>query len=234
MSSQQQWLILCEHSSHSLPKWAKPYYTKEALKLLDSHFGWDQGTPELAKILVRGLGATAHFGEHSRLLIDLNRSLESKSLWTPWSKFMPEKLKERAIKKYYWPYRQAARESLLHLREKGPTLIYALHSFTPSWKGKRRKTDIGLLFSHDSSRERKLAERVRKELIHHLPDWNIHFNLPYRGFTDCFLNDLLRENKSQKDVNGLFIELNQSRVSTMAQRRRLGEVLRKSFLAVRV
>lgn len=226
----RQFLFLCEHASHSLPRWARPFFPKKTKKILESHKGWDEGAPHLARILSRGLKGSLHSGTHSRLLLDLNRSVHSKNLWSHWSKKMPEVLKKKALLEFYVPYREHAGRDLARLVRRGPVGIFAVHSFVPVLNGKTRSTDVGLLFHHASEKERFLAESLRFYLRRQLPDWKIHFNLPYRGFTDCFLNDLSEQYQTNSDVVGLFLEFNQCRLGTLSERRRLSEVMRKAIL----
>ncbi|MBK8203340.1 MAG: N-formylglutamate amidohydrolase [Bdellovibrionales bacterium] len=226
----RQFLFLCEHASHSLPKWARPFFPKEAKRILESHRGWDEGAPSLAKFLARGLKGSLHCGMHSRLLLDLNRSVHSKNLWSYWSKKMPESLKQKALLKFYVHYREHASRDLARLVSRGPVGIFAVHSFVPVLNGKTRSTDVGLLFHHASDKERLLAESLRFHLRRQLPDWKIHFNLPYRGFTDCFLNDLSEQYQANLDVVGLFLEFNQRRISTLSERRKLSEMMKKAIL----
>jgi predicted N-formylglutamate amidohydrolase len=226
----RQFLFLCEHASHSLPGWARPFFPKKAKEILESHKGWDAGAPHLAKILSRGLKGPLHCGVHSRLLLDLNRSVDSKNLWSYWSKKMPEVLKQKALLEFYVPYREHASRDLALLVNRGPVGIFAVHSFVPVLNGKTRSTDVGLLFHHASEKERLLAESLRFYLCRELPDWKIHFNLPYRGFTDCFLNDLSQQYQANLDVVGLFLEFNQSRIGTLSERRKLSEKMKRAIL----
>lgn len=226
----RQFLFLCEHASSSLPGWARPFFPKKAKEILESHKGWDAGAPDLARRLARGLKGPLHCGTHSRLLLDLNRSVHSKNLWSYWSKKMPEVLKQKSLSEFYVPYREHASRNLARLVSRGPVGIFAVHSFVPVLNGKTRSTDVGLLFHHASDKERLLAESLRFYLSRQLPDWKIHFNLPYRGFTDCFLNDLSEQYQANLDVVGLFLEFNQRRLGTLPQRRRLSENMRKAIL----
>lgn len=185
----------------------------------------------MAKIFAHDLKASIHLGRHSRLLLDLNRAIDAKTFWSPWSNEMPDKLKRRAISQYYLPYRSLARVELRRLLKEGPVTLLAVHSFTPIYKGKKRKTDIGLLFRPHHLRERQLAQAVRRELSAKLPGWKIHFNRPYRGYTDCFLNDLSDELGDRDDAVGLFLEFNQARIRTRKQRGKLGAIMTRAMAA---
>ncbi|MCB0361564.1 MAG: N-formylglutamate amidohydrolase, partial [Bdellovibrionales bacterium] len=173
----RQVLLLCEHASNTLPIWANGYFPPDARKLLNSHRAWDKGVASLGKGLAQEIHCPLILGKHSRLLLDLNRSLDSKALWSEWSREMSEKLKQKAIREFYLSYRKEARECLRHHLSKGPTLVLALHSFTPTWKGKDRPTDLGILFRPETSRERQMADWMRLQLGLRLPNWKIHFNL---------------------------------------------------------
>lgn len=165
---------------------------------------------------------------HSRLLLDLNRSVDSKNLWSYSSNSRgPEAESPFGV---LCPLSGACQSRLGSIQFVVKLVSLRFIRLLPVLNGKTRSTDVGLLFHHASEKERLLAESLRFYLCRELPDWKIHFNLPYRGFTDCFLNDLSQQYQANLDVVGLFLEFNQSRIGTLSERRKLSEKMKRAIL----
>jgi predicted N-formylglutamate amidohydrolase len=82
-----------------------------------------------------------------------------------------------------------------------------VHSFTPVWKHRRRRVDVGLL--HDPSRpvEAQLARLWQHRLRQRQPMLRVYLNVPYRGWTDG-LPTTLRHSLGRRYV-GFELEVNQ-------------------------
>ena len=124
---------------------------------------------------------------YSRLVVDLNRSLEDESLMPPISdgtdipgnQNMSEIHRNQRIRDFFTPYRQAIDGLLTGFRERGVTpALIAIHSFTPQMAGgASRPWQIGILWDKDP--------RIPVPLIHNLrsrPEgFVIGDNEPYSG-----------------------------------------------------
>lgn len=185
-------LITCEHGGHNIPSAYRRLFRGRE-RLLDSHRGWDPGSLQLARLLARHLDAPLIASTTSRLLVDLNRSVSSPSLFSKFSAALSSEERVRVLAEHYGPYRASVeREVRRMMRQKrrrgGVVLHLSVHTFTPVFRGEVRETDIGVLF--DPSRElealfcgvwlrelRAGASPLRRPLV-------VRANDPYKGTDD--------------------------------------------------
>lgn len=200
-------VITCEHGGNLIPARYRELFA-EAGESLQSHRGYDPGALELARALSHTLSCPLHFETISRLLIEMNRSLDHPRLFSEYSKPLPQSERLRLIETIYRPYRTGVEKSVTRAIETGACLHLSIHSFTPVWKGKVRRTDIGLLFDPARSWETETCRTWRKLLKLAFPDLKIHFNLPYRGTSVGFTTALRRVWPNDRYA-GIEIEVNQ-------------------------
>lgn len=102
-------------------------------------------------------------------------------------------------------------EALLHL---------SVHTFTPTLRGRRRQTDIGILFDPTRKNERIFCERLKKTFKRAMPGCVIRFNDPYRGYDDALVTHL-RLHFPAPHYLGVAVEVNQKFVRGPRMRWRL-------------
>jgi predicted N-formylglutamate amidohydrolase len=174
-------LLLCDHAANALP----PGYGSLGLQaeLFATHIAWDIGAAQVTRALATAYGAGAVLGRWSRLLVDLNRGSDDPTLVMKLSDGSiipgnrdagPDEVARR-IARFHAPYhaeiaRQAARIEAFAV----PALV-SLHSFTPSWKGRARPWEIGVLYDRDT--------RLAAPLMAHLAEagFTVGDNEPYSG-----------------------------------------------------
>lgn len=201
-------LFTCEHGGHEIPSEYKSLFSK-ATPWLKSHQGWDKGALEVAKALATHFHTELIYSQISRLLVDLNRSVGHPHLFSAWTKELPKEEKQKIMEKYYLPYRKRVMDHIHQKIDSGFLLLHiSVHSFTPIWKGKIRKTEIGLLFDPHREKEKMFCQKWRKIMSLHSSQLKIHFNRPYRGNTDG-LTESLRHIFSQNNYLGIELEINQ-------------------------
>jgi predicted N-formylglutamate amidohydrolase len=201
-------VLACEHASKRVPlRYQRLFRKREAL--LDSHRGWDPGALELARHLARQLAAPLFRGVVTRLLVDLNRSLPSPTLFSEYALRLEEKERLSLLARYWEPYRHAVRRSLEEELARGRrALHFSVHSFTPKLRGESRRTDIGLLFDPASPAEARFSRALRAALQRELPDLRIDMNEPYSGVSDG-LTTTLRAEFPRSRYLGIEFEVNQ-------------------------
>ncbi len=207
-SSDRKWqlLLTCEHGGNRIPPvW--DYLFHDAEQVLESHEGYDPGALHIAQSLAEAFQAPLHYAVHSRLLIELNRSLSHPKLFSVFSKKMSADEKQRIINKHYLPYRQKVQEDIIYLMRKGPVFHLSIHTFTPVLKGKERNADLGLLYDSDRTIEKSMTDQWYQLLKKHTDNWRIRKNYPYRGKADGFTTALRQ--MFPDDYIGLEIEINQ-------------------------
>jgi len=211
-------LLSCEHGGNDVPARYQPLFSGRQA-VLESHRGWDPATLELARSWSEALSVPLVYTTLSRLVIEMNRSLDHPSLFSEFTCSLPQDEKLRLINDYYAPYRAQVKQWVEHFqREKKQCLHCSVHSFTPVWKGQERKVDIGLLFDPARSSEVRWAKYLKNVLEKNLPDLQVGWNQPYLG-TDDGLTTYLRTQYSKQDYAGLEIEINQKWVDSPVMER---------------
>jgi predicted N-formylglutamate amidohydrolase len=201
-------VFACEHASKKVPRrFASLFAGKDAL--LDSHRGWDPGALELARALSKRFEAPLFRGIVTRLLVDLNRSLQSPTLFSEYALRLEEKERLALLQRYWEPYRHAVRHCLEQEIARRRTVLHlSVHSFTPRLRGESRPTDIGLLFDPRRRGEEALCRTLRAALQGQLPDLQIDMNEPYSGVSDGLTTTLRGEFPSTRYL-GVELEVNQ-------------------------
>ena len=193
-----QIVVSCEHAKNAVPKEYAQVIKGHASQLL-THRGYDIGVEFVAKSLARCLQAPFVSFPISRLLIDPNRSVSSKSLFVlP----LASGVKNELLMRYYFPYR----DTLQHMIERAfPVLHLSVHSFTPRLNGKERKADIGLLYDPARAQEKTLCAKIGEQLRIRR---TVRLNYPYQGRADG-LTTYFRKCYGERKYVGVEIEINQ-------------------------
>lgn len=177
-------LLVGDHASNVIPS-ALDNLGLEAATL-EQHIAYDIGTSKLLHHLSEHLNAPAVRAGYSRLVVDLNRSLEDPSVMPeisdntpiPGNQNMSQEQRSDRIHHFYTPYRKAIDGMLhgFHERNIVPAFI-AIHSFTPAMAGFARPWHIGILWDKDSRIPLPLMKRLRA----HPDGFNVGDNEPYSG-----------------------------------------------------
>jgi len=179
-------------------------------EVLNTHRAWDPGAAILAEQLRDDLQVVAHFGEFTRLLVDLNRRETSPAVF---SEFTPETRKQDLLA-YHRRWR--AELQAYTLLDAEPSLHVSCHSFTPVWNGVERRVDVGILFDPSRRIEATLARSWQSKLAALLPGLRIRRNNPYRGVSDG-TTSWLRKLHTPNQYAGIELELNQRFASLPAK-----------------
>ncbi len=208
-------ILTCEHGGNEIPREFEHAF-KGARGVLNTHRGLDIGALDLARRISKNLGTPLTYSCTSRLLVDLNRSLESETLFSEFSKPVLMAKRERILARYYHPYRKKVEARVA--KERGFKLHLSVHSFTPVLQGKRRECEIGILFDPARKSERTFAMSLRKRLAVVLPAMRVRFNYPYKGTGDGFTASL-RERYPDERYAGIELEIRQDLLKKMSTRR---------------
>ncbi|MBN20426.1 MAG: N-formylglutamate amidohydrolase [Bdellovibrionaceae bacterium] len=191
-------IISCEHAGNKIPKFIKNKINIPH-SILNSHRGYDKGALEITKKFSKKLNKTPQINKISRLIIDYNRSLNNKNIWSSYTSNISEEDKEKLIKSYSH-YREIIQKKINH-----KNIHLSIHSFTPIKNGIKRNCDFAVLYDPNHSNEKmfakKIKERLTKEKI------NCRLNYPYKGTSDG-LTSFFRK-KIGKNYLGLELEFNQ-------------------------
>lgn len=211
-------ILTCEHASNKIPKEYSKLFNKSAL---NSHRGLDIGADFVYQFLRKKLNCYSQSAEYSRLLIELNRSLDHNNLFSEFSTQLDSKQKQALIKKIYLPYQEKLIQQL-----KLPCLHIGIHSFTPILNGKKREADLGLLYDPKKPQEKAFCSAWKKWLMQN-SDYQVKLNYPYKGSSDG-LTTILRK-KFPKNYLGLELEINQKLLKNKKSSEKVAELIYTSL-----
>ncbi len=202
-------VFTCEHGGNQVPVVYRNLF-RNRKTVLNSHRGIDHGALQTAKKLSTAFQSKLIYSEISRLLIDLNRSLYHRNLFSDITKNCDAETRQLIINKYYLPYRKSVKKQLDHIiKNNGLAVHLSVHSFTPELDGVTRSTDIGLLYDPERKPEKTFCQRLQTNIINTSGTWRVRCNYPYKGNADGFTTYLRKQYSSQKYL-GIEIEINQN------------------------
>lgn len=184
MRGRYQLILSCEHAGSEVPQNFRSLF-EGASELLESHRGSDIGAYELAEQLAVRFGVPLFSQPVTRLLVDVNRSLYRRTLFSEVTRSLKTELKAHLLSDYYYPYRNSVEKEIAEQIKKGFCVIHiSQHSFTPVFKGSVRNTDVGILYNPQRPQEKALAKLWKNELIKLESKLRVRFNYPYLGKPD--------------------------------------------------
>jgi len=141
-----QLVITCEHGGREVPHaFAALFSGREAL--LGSHRGWDAGALDLARQMANAFRVPLHAATTTRLLVDLNRSIGHRQLFSEITRALPHAHRHDIVDRHYRPHRQAIEAEIARLVASGRRVIHvASHSFTPVLDNVERRADVAWLY----------------------------------------------------------------------------------------
>ena len=202
-------LIIVDHANNFIPSKYKnlglPKY------LTESHIAYDLNILNLSKQMNTLLESDIVYGENSRLIIDLNRGQNDPTLIPSISdkKLIPGNIgissKEFNFRKrkFYNNYHSKIKKII---NEKKIKLIISMHSFNPYFKGKKRKTEIGILSNKDRRYSDLLIRQMAKSKRYIIGD-----NVPYKGELK---DDTLYKHGLKKNILHTLIEVRNDLINT--------------------
>jgi predicted N-formylglutamate amidohydrolase len=139
---------------------------------LTRHIAWDIGIAGVAEALSNALGAHLIAQRYSRLVIDCNRPhdapssipLMSEATAIPGNEKLGHGAAEARRRQIFDPYHRRITGVIdARLRQGLPTVLVALHSFTPVYAGVARPWHIGTLYHRDTRLPPLLLKLLREE-----------------------------------------------------------------------
>ena len=169
--SSSPFLVICDHAGRALPKALGKLGLDEAE--LDRHIAWDIGVAGVAERLAPLLSTFTILQTYSRLVIDCNRPLGVESSIVKVSEYTPipgnqevspAEAARRALAIFH-PYHQRIERELDRRERAGlETVLVALHSFTPVFKGFTRPWHSGVLYQRDARLAHACRDALRDEI----------------------------------------------------------------------
>jgi predicted N-formylglutamate amidohydrolase len=210
-------LITCEHGGNRIPPPYRRLFRRRRV-LLDSHRGYDPGALVMATALAMAFRAPLVSSTISRLLVDLNRSIDHPQLFSAATRGAPARLRAKMIEQHYRPYREQVERLVRQSVSRGRRVIHiASHTFTPELDGKVRCADVGLLYHPGRHAEAELCARWKASLALSAPQLRVRRNYPYAGKGDGLTAHLRRRFPPGAYV-GIELEVNQAIVRAAGRR----------------
>ncbi len=170
---------------------------------MDSHRGWDAGALQLGRQMADAFGVPLHAATTTRLLVDLNRSIGHRQLFSEVTRPLPPARRQEIVDRYYRPHREAVEGEIARHIASGQRVIHiASHSFTPTLDGVvARRADVAWLYDPRRSGEVAFARAWMMQLTQRAPELRLRRNYPYQGRGDG-LTALLRKRHPDDDLRG--------------------------------
>jgi predicted N-formylglutamate amidohydrolase len=163
-------LFTCDHYGRLLPKRLGDLGVAEGE--LGRHIAWDIGIAGVAEQLSDRLDAHLIAQRYSRLVIDCNRPpnvassipVVSETTAIPGNGKLAEQAAAARRREIFDPYHYRIDAIIgARLRDKRPTVLVSLHSFTPVYAGVARPWHIGTLYHRDTTLPPLLLQALRAE-----------------------------------------------------------------------
>lgn len=204
-------IISCEHGGNEVPTAYAPLFAGfEAM--LPTHRGWDPGALTLAKAMAAALDAPMFAATTTRLLVDLNRSIGHRQLFSEPTQGLSAEVQALIIQTYYRPHRDAIEAAVARCIQAGQRVVHiASHSFTPLMNGTVRRADVACLYDSRRPLEQALAQRWLAALRQHPQTPSalvLRRNYPYNGQGDGLASQLRQRHGADAYV-GIELEVNQ-------------------------
>lgn len=204
----RQLIITCEHAGNEVPEEYRHLF-EHSPETLQTHRAIDIGALELTNTIAKKMEQEAYLHTVTRLLVDLNRSVQSPTLFSEFTKGESLSVREDIFEKYYRPHREKVQEKIEDIISQGKQAIHVgIHTFTPIWNGRKRNVDVGFLYDPTRKEEQHFCQQWRQELSAYSSELRLEMNKPYRGTMDGFTTYLRRNYASDKYI-GMEIEVNQ-------------------------
>lgn len=163
-------VLVCDHASNAIPLALGQLGLSE--NELAGHIAWDIGAAGVARQLSERLGAVLVLQNYSRLVIDCNRPLQASdsittsSEWTSISanENLPEAAIASRISAVFQPYHEQLQQILDERRREGrSSLLIAVHSFTPTYRGTPRPWEISIMYNRDARLAKALLQQLARD-----------------------------------------------------------------------
>jgi predicted N-formylglutamate amidohydrolase len=202
-------VLLCEHAARRVP--ARLGTLGVPAADMERHIAWDIGAEAVTRALAQRLDAPAVIAGYSRLVVDLNRPLDSATLMPAVSDGTPilanqaltEADRQARLNALFHPYHAAVHACVDAKRAAGQSpAIISVHSFTPVMNGFQRPWHLGVLWDQDGRLPLPLLDLLRAE-----PGVVVGDNVPYSGRDGHGYT--LKTHSTRPGLPGVLIEVRQ-------------------------
>lgn len=210
-------VFICDHASNRIPRSLGSLGLPE--NELSRHIAWDIGAASVTEKLSRKFNAVAVYQNYSRLVIDCNRRPDvfnsvpdvSEETPVPGNANLSEADRQVRIDEVFTPYQSTIAQILDdRAQQNRKSVLIAVHSFTPVFKGVQRPWDFALVYNRDPR-----LSHIILELLQQDGDLQLGDNEPY------FLSDetdyTLPVHGEQREFPHTQFEIRQDHIGTPEQ-----------------
>jgi predicted N-formylglutamate amidohydrolase len=221
-------VCLVEHARNFIP--ADLNRLGVAEEHLRDHIAWDIGIEAVTRRVSDALGVPSIYCLYSRLVIDVNRPLDSPELMraesdgiaVPGNAALTDEEKQARLEQIFHAYHNAADELIRDVRTRHKPAVIGMHSCTPCLKqGTPRPWHIGLSTYDSDDLMNRLAELLRRENLH----VGIHEPYDMRGYFGTSLDRHGRE----KGLPQVLIEIRQDLIGDEGGSARWAGIMARVF-----
>lgn len=164
------YVLTADHAGRRIPRRLGSLGLSEAE--LSTHIAWDIGIAGLSRGVASELGAFLIMQTYSRLVIDCNRPTEtpgsivelSEHTQIPGNENLSEQERQSRAREVFHPYHARIEQELERREHAGQrTVLIAMHSFTPRFKGVTRPWEVGVLYNRDKRLAMRLLDALGAE-----------------------------------------------------------------------
>jgi predicted N-formylglutamate amidohydrolase len=169
-AGRSDFVLTADHAGRAIPKCLGALGLSESE--LARHIAWDIGIAGVTEGLSEALDAVSVLQNYSRLVIDSNRqpgldsSIPTISELTtiPGNENLLPEEREARRQEIFQPYHDRIEQLIETRRASGRrTVLIAMHSFTPVFKGISRSVEIGILYHRDNRLAHIMLDLLRRE-----------------------------------------------------------------------
>ncbi len=163
-------VIICDHAGKYLPRRLQMLGLPESE--CERHIAWDIGAGAVSCLIGDALAAIVIRQNYSRLVIDCNRMPGSETsivelserTTVPGNIGLSTAQIEARVREIFQPYHERIAAELDRRQQVGrPTVLIAMHSFTPVFDAVARPWHIGVLYNRDARFAHPLIDLLRCE-----------------------------------------------------------------------
>ena len=205
-------VITVEHASNEVDGYSTGPGDRQ---LLEQHWGWDIGALAVSKIIGRTLDCVGIATKFSRLLLDVNRSLDSNTLIVErcgleevsFNQDLDAAQRAWRIQAFHKQYHDTVSHVIRQRLKRGSVHLLSIHSFTPSFEGDSRQMEIGVLFDRHETDAANLARALDAQ------GFSTALNAPYSGLGGELMYSANRHGTTH-NIPYLELEIRQDLIST--------------------
>lgn len=228
MSTKDMMVLTAEHASNYVPKHYKPLFGRKT-NLFNTQQAFDQGADYLCKQLEMYLGCPMFLGNISRLIIDLNRTIDSRSLFSTFSKKLKPIEKQLIINHYYRPYVNSILLNMQHYQSISYRIVHiSIHTCSSHVMSRKGPCDLGIIYDSKRKSEKIFAEMLSRSLQSFDPSIKIKSNYPFKGHSKGLTNYFRLIFQEQRYI-GVELQINHELMQSATDKKWIRALLQASL-----